>query len=298
MRWRQAKLRFAESRHAGWKPALLELAADRYVAFLLSALPELAEKRLYSPRWKLPVRRYAVLDRALRELRSCPGIGLEFGVYRGTSLRRAARRYPDRSFYGFDSFSGLPADGRADWQIDFGLSGLPAVPRNCRLVPGWFAETVPEFLRENREPIGFVNIDCDIYSSARTVLFGLGERLQPGAILNFDELINYDTFLWNEMLALFEFLEATGYGVEWLAAHCRVRGLDEVFALYDSGHYPPWREDVAAGYHRPAALRLTGERWDRRLRAEATDARRVNVLAGKFEAFTARFEAMRPAETA
>ena len=26
----------------------------------------------------------------------------------------------------------------------------------------------------------------------------------------FDELINYDTFLWNEMLALFEFLEATG----------------------------------------------------------------------------------------
>ena len=35
----------------------------------------------------------------------------------------------------------------------------------------------------------------------------------------FDELINYDSFLWNEMLALFEFLEATGFGVEWLALH-------------------------------------------------------------------------------
>ena len=69
------------------------------------------------------------------------------------------------------------------------------MPRNCRLVPGWFAETIPEFLRENWEPIGFVNIDCDIYSSARTVLFGLGERLRPGVILYFDELINYDTFL-------------------------------------------------------------------------------------------------------
>jgi hypothetical protein len=94
---------------------------------------------------------------------------------------------------------------------------------------------------------------------------------------------------------LFEFLEATGCGVEWLAAHCRVRGLDEVFAHYERGRYPPWRDDVAAGYHRPAALRLTADRWDRRLRPEAADARRIAALAAKFEAFTARFEAMRPA---
>jgi hypothetical protein len=271
--------------------------ADRYVAFLLSVLPNLAEKRLYPPRWPLPMRRHAVLDRALRELRRRPGIGLEFGVHRGTSLRRAARRLPRRSFYGFDSFTGLPADGRPDWQIDFSLSGLPSVPANCRLVPGWFADTIPQFLRENRESIGFVNIDCDIYSSTRTVLFGLGDRLQPGTILYFDELINYDTFLWNEMLALFEFLEATGFGVEWLAAHCRVRGLDEVFAHYERGHYPPWREDVAAGYHRPAAARLIGDKWDRRLRPEASDARRIDALAARFEAFTARFEAMLPPAT-
>jgi hypothetical protein len=240
------------------------------------------------------MRRHAVLDRALRELRRRPGIGLEFGVHRGTSLRRAARRLPRRSFYGFDSFTGLPADGRPDWQLDFSLAGLPSVPRNCRLVPGWFADTIPLFLRDSREPIGFVNIDCDIYSSARTVLFGLGERLQPGTIFHFDELINYDTFLWNEMLSLFEFLEVTGCGVEWLAVHCRVRGLDEVFALYEAGHYPSWGEDVAAGYHRPAALRLTADRWDRRLKPDAADARRIDTLAVKFEAFTARFEAMRP----
>ena len=268
--------------------------ADRYVAFLLSALPNLAEKRLYSPGWPLPMPRYAVLDRALRELRRQPGIGLEFGVHRGTSLRRAARRLPRRSFYGFDSFTGLPADGRPDWQIDFSLADLPSVPRNCRLVRGWFADTIPEFLRGNREPIGFVNIDCDIYSSTKTVLFGLGERLQPGTILYFDELINYDTFLWNEMLALFQFLEATGGGVEWLAVHCRVRCVDEVFGLYEKGHYPPWREDVAAGYHRPAAARLIGDRWDRRVRPKAVDARRIDALAARFEAFTTRFEAMRP----
>ena len=71
------------------------------------------------------------------------------------------------------------------------------------------------------------------------------------------------------MLALFEFLEAMGYGLEWLAAHSRVRGLDEVFAHYDTGHYPPWREDVAAGYHRPAAAPLTGDKWDRRPRTRS-----------------------------
>jgi hypothetical protein len=39
---------------------------------------------------------------------------------------------------------------------------------------------------------------------------------------------------------------------------------------------------------------LTADRWDRRLKANAADARRIDALAAKFEAFTARFEAMRP----
>ena len=69
-------------------------------------------------------------------------------------------------------------------------------------------------MREEDSGIAFVGIDCDVYSSAREVLFGLGDRLRPSTILYFDELINYDTILWNEMLALFEFLEATGMGVE------------------------------------------------------------------------------------
>jgi hypothetical protein len=281
----------APEKAAGLRPVV---RSDRYVAFLLSALPQLAARPVYPPRWPLRMRRFAVLDRALRELHGQPGIGLEFGVYRGASLRRAARRFPKRSFYGFDSFNGLPADGRPDWRIDFSLPGLPPVPPNCRLVPGWFAETIPPFLQENPDPIGFVNIDCDIYSSTRTVLFGLGERLRPGTILYFDELINYDTFLWNEMLALFEFLEAAGLGVEWIAAHCRVRGLDEVFAHYQTGRYPQWRKDVAAGYHRPAAARLTAESWDRGLTLDTAAAQRIDALAARFDDFTARYEAMRP----
>jgi hypothetical protein len=269
------------------------IRSDRYIAFLLTTLPKLARTRLYGPRWRFPMRRFAVLDRALRVVRPLPGIALEFGVYRGRSLRHAARRQRARKFYGFDSFEGLPPDGRPDWQIDFATTALPKVPANCRLIAGWFADTIPAFLREDDSDIAFVGIDCDVYSSAREVLFGLGDRLRPGTILYFDELINYDTFLWNEMLALFEFLDATGMGVEWIGAHCRVRNVTEVFACYEAGAYPAWRADVAAGYHRPAAAILTPDNGDLGLLQNPAQAARIAALAERFDRFTERYRALR-----
>ena len=73
-------------------------------------------------------------------------------------------------------------------QLDFATDRLPLVPSNCRLTPGWFRDTIPEFLRQRDDAIAFVNIDCDIYSSTREVLFGLGDQLSPGTVLYFDEL--------------------------------------------------------------------------------------------------------------
>ena len=269
------------------------IRSERYIAFLLSTLPKLAQTRLYGPRWPFPLRRFAVLDRALRVVRPLPGIALVFGVYRGRSLRHAARRQRARKFYGFDSFESLPPDGHPDWQIDFATTVPPKVPANCRLIPGWFADTVPLFLRADDSGIAFVGIDCDVYSSAREVLFGLGERLRPGTILYFDEPINYDIFLWNEMLALFEFLDATGMGVEWIGAHCRVRSLPEVFELYEAGAYPAWRADIAAGYHRPAAAILTTDNGDLDLLQNPAQAARIAALAATLERFTERYRAMR-----
>jgi hypothetical protein len=265
---------------------------ERYIAFLLSTLPKLAAKRLYAPQWPLPLRKYAVLDRALREIRHRPGIGLEFGVFRGWSLSHSARKYPRRRFYGFDSFAGLPRDGRPDWKIDFALPELPKVPPNCRLVTGWFSDTIPAVLAENRDPIAFVNIDCDLYSSTRDVLLGLGDRLRPGTVFYFDELINYDSFLWNEMLALFEFLESTGFGVEWLALHCRLRGVEEVFRHYEADDYPHWRKDFADGYRLPAAAVLTAANDDLGLLELGAERRRVKALATKFERFTDKYRSL------
>jgi hypothetical protein len=123
--------------------------SERYVAFLLSTLPKLAAKPLYSPGWRLPVRRFAVLDAAARRLGDRAGLALEFGVYRGASLLHLARKMPRRTFYGFDSFTGLPADGRPDWQMDFAVEAPPPLPDNCTLVPGWFSHTIPAFLAEH-----------------------------------------------------------------------------------------------------------------------------------------------------
>ena len=267
---------------------------ERYIAFLLGTLPKLARQRLYPPRWPFPMRQYAVLDRALREARKRPGLALEFGVFRGWSLTRSARKQPWRRFYGFDSFEGLPQDGRPDWQIDFALPELPQVPPNCRLVPGWFRDTIPSFLAEHDEPVAFVNIDCDLYSSARDVLFGLGDRLQPGTVLYFDELVNYDSFLWNEILALFEFLEMTGFGVEWVALHCRLRGVEEVFAYYEAEayEYPHWRKDFVAGYRLPAAAVLTVRNDDLGLLEDRSERQKVKALAVKFERFTEKYRSL------
>src|SRR5258707_197195 len=128
------------------------VASHRYIAFLLSTLPKLESARIYSPfRWKLmaralsmatflrptepgtpapilKLRRLAVLKRSLRHLNGLPGIGLEFGVHDGTSLRFSSKMCPDRVFYGFDSFQGYPPDEEHAWQIDWTTSTIPDVP--------------------------------------------------------------------------------------------------------------------------------------------------------------------------
>src|SRR5207237_9104476 len=103
----------------------------------------------------------------------------------GRSLRQSPRLQRRRTFYAFDSFQGFPPDGRPDSQIDFTTGLPPRMPANCRLVPGWFADTIPVYLREDTSDIAFLGIDCDVYSSTREVLFGLGERLRRGTVLYF-----------------------------------------------------------------------------------------------------------------
>ena len=152
------------------------------------------------------------------------GLILEFGVFSGNSVRSIASRFPERPVFGFDSFEGLPEDwGRPDMEFPVGafrVGGLPAVPGNVTLVPGWFSDTLPAFVAEHAsDTVALLHIDCDLYSSTKTVLDTLAPLLVSGTVVVFDELFNYPTYEKHELLALKEFVASTGFGLEWIGKH-------------------------------------------------------------------------------
>lgn len=148
------------------------------------------------------------------------GLWCEFGVGSGGTMRLVATGADDL-VYGFDSFNGLPEAWRPQFDKGtFGRGGQPPVdlPDNVRLVVGMFDTALPTFLRRERpyERIALAHIDCDLYSSSRTVLHEIGARLLPGAVLVFDELVEYPGYEQHEVKALFEFLQASRRPFQWI----------------------------------------------------------------------------------
>ena len=182
------------------------------------------------------------LDRRGRGLE--PQLWLEFGAWSG----RSGRQIRDASFamnrtegvYSFDSFEGLPEDWRADplqrpsvtqkflSRGSFSRQGQP--PYNEAGVHweiGWFNVTLPPFLaRHPQREVGFLHIDCDLYSSTDIAFRALERRLAPGAVVVFDELVNYPEYEQHEAKAFLELLARTGRGYRVLGAGPRliVRG--------------------------------------------------------------------------
>ncbi len=145
---------------------------------------------------------------------------LDLGVYKGASTRALARSFPGRRIYGFDSFEGLPEDWSHALKGSFGdVKGkLPDVPGNVTLVPGWFDATLPIWAREHEgETIALLRVDCDIYSSTKTIFDTLGDKLRPGSWICFDELIGYFGWEHHEHKAFMEFIAATGFDYEYFA---------------------------------------------------------------------------------
>lgn len=138
------------------------------------------------------------------------GYHLEFGVYKGQTIRFMAAQKPDVEFHGFDSFEGLP-EAWQGFNLDckaFSLGGsLPNVPQNVRLHKGWFNESLPKWCEEHCASVAFIHIDCDLYSSTVDILKHLAPRLQKGTVILFDEYFNYPNWenhefkAWQECVA-------------------------------------------------------------------------------------------------
>ncbi|RVW00849.1 class I SAM-dependent methyltransferase [Rhodococcus spongiicola] len=153
------------------------------------------------------------------ELVKVDGLALEFGVGNGTTLRIASDslRPTGHEVWGFDVWSGLPEAWRTGFPAgEFAQNSLPSVP-GAQLVSGLFENTLPSFLADHPGPVAFVHLDADLYSSTRTVLDLVGDRLVSGSVLVFDEYFNYPGWQNHEHRAWSEFVTRTGIRFDYLA---------------------------------------------------------------------------------
>lgn len=161
---------------------------------------------------------------------------LEFGVFKGATINHAAEHNPNVTIYGFDSFVGLPENwdlgGKFAAKDVFHLHGkLPKVKDNVHLINGFFDKTLKPWLLEHPGDAGYINIDCDIYSSTKYVLTTLNNRIVAGTYIIFDELCDwrlvtksephekrlptkpYTTWAEHEWKAMNEWLEECGRAI-------------------------------------------------------------------------------------
>lgn len=144
------------------------------------------------------------------------GLIMEFGVRFGTSIRQIAALV-GQDVHGFDSFEGIPEQWHLEPKGMYSTKGvMPNVPDNVTLHPGWFDDTLPEFLKNHVGPVRFMNIDCDIYSSTKTVLDLLAERIVPGTVIVFDEYIGNEHWREDEFKAFQEAVGRYGWHYEYL----------------------------------------------------------------------------------
>lgn len=166
----------------------------------------------------------SLLSHALRQSR-LKGLILEFGVFSGLTINHIASE-TDNMVYGFDSFEGLPEDWRPDIQKGTFATSIPAVHSNVELVVGYFDATLPNFMKEHPGDISILHIDCDLYSSTRTIFEHCEHAIRSGTIIIFDEYFNYVGFRNHEYKAFQEFIDRTGKRYKYIG-------------------YVPWHQQVA-----------------------------------------------------
>jgi len=160
--------------------------------------------------------RYELLAYAAQKVSLKDGLWLEFGVYKGDTISFIAKK-TNSTVYGFDSFEGNPDDWRSEYRKGtFTLNEPPCFPGNIIIEKGFFQDSIPRFLKNNDDPIAFMHLDCDLYSSTKVVFDLMGERLVKGSILVFDEFFNYPGWKQHEFKAFMEFTENNKRNFEYI----------------------------------------------------------------------------------
>ena len=145
---------------------------------------------------------------------------LEFGVYRGDSLRLWLTKilHPNSRFVGFDTFTGLPERWRPTEPAGhFNANGaIPDIKDSrCSFEVGLFQDTLPAFVtRTDLSGRLVVNLDADMFTSTLFVLTTLAPYFKSGDLIFFDEF----SCPLDEFRAFEEFVRSFRVKYEVLAA--------------------------------------------------------------------------------
>ncbi|MBC7588178.1 MAG: class I SAM-dependent methyltransferase [Chitinophagaceae bacterium] len=119
---------------------------------------------------------------------------IEFGVAAGHSFKwwLEQNKNVSSTFYGFDTFDGLPEDWGPFKKGSFSNANeLPIINDDRgKFYKGLFQQTVPGFLKElDNSKRNVLMMDADLYSATLYALTSLAPYLKKGDIIFFDEFV-------------------------------------------------------------------------------------------------------------
>lgn len=145
----------------------------------------------------------------LERFHSVQGCVVECGVWRGGMIAGMARIMgPERRYFLFDSFEGLPKAAEVDgedalrWQLANTVDDCRTEESYARrameisgahefeVVKGWFRDTLPVYDFGDR--IAVLRLDADWYSSTAECLNFLYEKVTPGGLIIVDDYYVWD----------------------------------------------------------------------------------------------------------
>lgn len=169
---------------------LLNLAYLSKVSKWIGQNKSVAFNDFYSPKWDYN-KRYKLYGYLVREKKlDMPIIYLEFGVSGGYSFDwwLKANTNAASSFFGFDTFEGLPEDWGGFKQGAM-IATVPVIAdKRVKFHKGLFQDTLPGFVKEldlGRRKV--ILMDADLFTSTLYVLTMLAPYLKKGDIILFDQ---------------------------------------------------------------------------------------------------------------
>ncbi len=145
---------------------------------------------------------------------------IEFGVAWGESFKWWLKQNnnPSSTFYGFDTFNGLPEDWGPFKKGSFSSNHeLPDINNDARgkFLKGLFQQTVPGFVKElDNTKRNVILMDADLYSATLYALTSLAPYLKKGDIIFFDEFV----VPTHEFKAYSDFIQSYYINLELIAA--------------------------------------------------------------------------------